>query len=69
MFGAIFFKMRHIAGIDFYILVPGVLAAFVSGLIALRALLSLIKSGVFYYFGYYCLIIGTATLVYFLVRS
>ncbi len=66
--GAIIFKAREIAAIDFHILgqyLIGAILSFLSGLLAVYILLDFIRRGKFKYFGVYCIIIGLIGLVYF----
>lgn len=67
--GAIVLKADDLGNIPTSDLGPylaGAFAAFLTGLFAVYAVLSLIRRGKFRYFGFYCLAIGTAGLVYFL---
>ena len=43
----------------------GAIAAFISGLVAVYAVLELIRRGKFEYFAYYCLAVGIIGLIYF----
>lgn len=47
----------------------GMIAAFVTGLFAIYAVLTLIRKGKFVYFGFYCLAVGIAGLIYFTIRG
>ena len=45
-------------------LVVGFLAAFVSGCIACKWMINIVKKGKFIYFGIYCAIVGAALIIY-----
>ena len=49
--------------------IAGSVAAFILGLVAVYAVLTTIRKGKFQYFGYYCLAIGLASLLYFTFRG
>jgi len=66
--GAIIFKARSILTIQSGIFGPYLLAtitSFLTGILAVYILLSLIRKGQFTYFGIYCLIVGGIALYYF----
>lgn len=50
-------------GIDPWTLLVGFLAAFVSGCVACKWMLSIVRKGKLIYFAYYCLIVGTLTII------
>ena len=67
--GAIVFKAKEIAGLDTSLLghyLVGTVMSFLSGLLAVYLLLSIIRKGKFQYFGIYCLLVGAFGLLYFL---
>ena len=51
--------------IPFSSLVVAFLSSFVVGYVCLKWLLNLLESGKFYFFGYYCFVIGLTVLVFF----
>lgn len=55
------------SGISALALISGFLVAFVSGFIACRWMLNLVKKGKLIYFAVYCLIVGVASIIYSLV--
>ena len=69
--GAMVLKMKDISSISAGQAVPyaaGMLAAFFTGIIAIYAVLTLVGRGKFRYFGYYCIAVGIAGLIYFSTR-
>lgn len=67
--GAAVFKIRELFNLDVTLLgqyAVGTTLSFLSGLLAVYLLLSIIRKGKFQYFGIYCLLVGTVGLVYFL---
>ena len=67
--GAVLLKSRELAGLDSALIGPyalGTLLAFVSGLVAVYAVLATIKRGKFDYFAYYCFVAGGVALYLFL---
>ncbi len=69
--GGTILKMNEISSIpadQFGIYLVGMIAAFITGLIAIFCVLNLISKGRFAYFGFYCLFIGTTGLIYFASR-
>ena len=52
------------SGISSTVLIIGFLAAFISGTIACKWMLDIIKKGKWSYFAYYCIVIGTITIIY-----
>lgn len=56
-------KLGGIAGVDPLGITAGILTAFVSGLIAIRALLFLVRRGRFEWFGVYCMVMGALFLL------
>jgi undecaprenyl-diphosphatase len=56
-------KLGGIAGVDPIGITVGIVTAFVSGLIAIRALLFLVRRGRFEWFGVYCLVMGAVFLL------
>ena len=66
--GAMVLKMKDISSIPADQIAPyaaGMVAAFVTGLFAIYAVLTIVGRGKFAYFGYYCLAVGIAGLIYF----
>ena len=57
------------SGISNTALIVGFLAAFVSGTIACKWMLSIITKGKWSYFAYYCIIAGTITILYALINK
>lgn len=69
--GGTILKMNEISSIpanQFGIYLGGMIAAFITGLIAIFCVLNLISKGKFAHFGFYCLFIGTTGLIYFASR-
>jgi undecaprenyl-diphosphatase len=69
--GATLLKIDEIASIpkdQAAIYFTGIAVAFVTGLLAIYAVISSIKHGKFAYFGVYCITIGIAGLIYFSTR-
>ena len=56
-------KLGGIAGVDPLGIAAGIVAAFLSGLIAIRALLFLVRRGRFEWFGVYCMAMGVLFLL------
>ncbi len=63
--GAFILEIKSITNIDLSIIIPGFLAAFISGLIALNILMNFLKKGKLFYFGFYCMIVGFGVYLYF----
>ena len=66
--GAMVLKMKEISSLKADLLIvysAGMIAAFLTGLIAIFCVLNLIAKGKFKYFGFYCLLIGITGLIYF----
>ena len=64
--GAAVFELRHwdrLAGIDLGGVTLGILTAFLSGLLAIRLLLHLVRRGRFEWFGVYCIALGALVLI------
>ena len=55
------------SGISSVALITGFIAAFVSGAIACRWMINLVKKGKLIYFAYYCVVAGLFTIIYSLV--
>jgi undecaprenyl-diphosphatase len=51
-------------GVGWFPLLVGFIAAFVSGLIACRWMLSIVRKGKLLYFGIYCLVIGSIAIIF-----
>ncbi len=67
IFGAAVMEMRHLSSSQFVGLTSGVIfgtiAAFVSGILAIKVFIHLLKTGRFKYFAYYCWIAGSLTII------
>ena len=69
--GAMVLKMNEISSIDKKLLLTysiGMIAAFLTGLVAIFCVLRLIEKGKFKFFGFYCLLVGITGLIYFTSR-
>lgn len=66
--GATLLELKSISSFEPEIMLAGLVGAFVSGFIALKFLMSFLKKGKLYYFGFYMMIIGSAVFMYFMVR-
>lgn len=55
------------SNISVYALITGFLAAFLSGCLACKVMLNLVKKGKLIYFAIYCAVVGIATLVFSLI--
>jgi undecaprenyl-diphosphatase len=67
--GAAVFKIKELFSLDVALAgqyLTGTILSFLSGLLAVYLLLSIVRKGKFQYFGIYCLLVGTVGLVYFL---
>lgn len=65
--GAAVLGLRDLDGIDSSLVIPyltGGVVAFISGLIAVYAVLSSIRKGKFEYFAYYCIAVGLIAFIY-----
>jgi len=49
---------------QFFLYLPGALVSFIFGLLSIHYLLKIIRRGRFFYFGFYCLVIGGISLIY-----
>jgi len=70
--GAMVLKMKDLSSIPSENLAAygaGMVAAFLTGLLAIYAVLAVIKRGKFAMFGFYCLFIGIGGLIYFSTRA
>ena len=56
------------SGISGFGLIIGFLAAFISGAIACKWMLNLVKKGKLIYFAYYCIAVGTAVIIYSIIN-
>ena len=54
-------------GIDPIALIAGFIAAFISGCIACKWMISIVRKGKLIYFAYYCLVAGIATIILSLI--
>lgn len=57
------------ASISPFVLIIGFLAAFISGLLACKLMLNIVKKGKLIYFAIYCLIVGGVAIIYSLSRG
>lgn len=67
--GAAVFKIKELFNLDVALsgqYTVGTILSFLSGLLAVYLLLSIVRKGKFQYFGIYCLLVGTIGLIYFL---
>jgi undecaprenyl-diphosphatase len=55
------------SNVGWFPLLVGFLAAFVSGLIACKLMLSIVRKGKLLYFGIYCLVVGTVAILFGLI--
>lgn len=65
--GALFFKISDFSGLAFFefrYMIFGFLASFLSGLLALKILLIVIRQARFHLFGYYCLVLALVLLIF-----
>ena len=65
IFGALILSLKDLKGFDISYAVIGVVTSFVFGIIALKLLISFLKRGKFFHFGFYCMIVGIAVYLYF----
>lgn len=56
------------SGISYTALIVGFLAAFISGSLACKWMINLVKKGKLIYFAYYCLAVGLITIIYSLIN-
>ena len=56
------------SGISTETLIAGFLAAFISGTLACKWMINIVKKGKLIYFAYYCVVVGLFTIVYSLVK-
>lgn len=66
--GALVLEAKDIAGIDVAVVAAGFISAFVSGFLALKLLMVIVKRGRLYFFSIYCAAVGVATIIYSVVR-
>lgn len=62
--GAAVLEAKDISSLDLPVLAAGFSGAFIAGFTSLKLLLAFVKNGKLYYFAFYCLAAGTASLVY-----
>lgn len=65
IFGATLLMLKDIKELNVEMALVGFLTAFIFGIITLKFLLNFLKKGKLFYFGFYCIIIGIATSLYF----
>jgi undecaprenyl-diphosphatase len=58
-------KLSGESGVSVTALVVGFLAAFISGLLACRWMIDIVKKGKLIYFAIYCLLVGSLALIYY----
>lgn len=56
------------SGLSIDVLLIGFVSAFICGVIACKWMLNLVKKGKLIYFAYYCVIVGTITIIYSLMQ-
>ncbi|WP_295155055.1 undecaprenyl-diphosphate phosphatase [uncultured Brachyspira sp.] len=66
VFGALLLSIKDIADFNITYSLAGFVSAFIFGIIALKLLLSFLKKGRLFYFGFYCMIAGMAVFFYFM---
>ncbi|WP_300366634.1 undecaprenyl-diphosphate phosphatase [Brachyspira sp.] len=66
IFGALLLSIKDIADFNITYALAGFVTAFIFGIIALKFLLSFLKNGKLFYFGFYCMIAGMAVFFYFM---
>ena len=66
IFGALLLSIKDLADFNITYALVGFITAFVFGIIALKFLMAFLKKGKLFYFGFYCMIVGIAVLVYFM---
>ena len=68
IFGALILSLKNLGdfkNFDIVYAVIGLITSFVFGIIALKFLMSFLKRGKFFHFGFYCMIVGIAVYLYF----
>ena len=65
IFGALILSLKDLKSFDISYAVIGLITSFVFGIIALKFLISFLKRGKFFHFGFYCMIVGIAVYLYF----
>jgi len=65
IFGATLLMFKDITELNMGVALIGFITAFVFGIIALKFLLNFLKNGKLFYFGFYAIIVGIATSIYF----
>ena len=68
IFGALILSLKDLKNFnnfDIVYAVIGLITSFVFGIIALKFLISFLKRGKFFHFGFYCMIVGIAVYLYF----
>ena len=66
IFGALLLSLKDIVYFDIKYAAVGFITAFIFGFIALKFLMSFLKNGKLFYFGFYCIIAGMAVFFYFM---
>ncbi|MEI0537687.1 undecaprenyl-diphosphate phosphatase [Brachyspira pulli] len=66
IFGALLLSIKDLADFNLTYALVGFITAFVFGIIALKFLMAFLKKGKLFYFGFYCMIVGIAVVVYFM---
>jgi undecaprenyl-diphosphatase len=71
MFGASFLKLIkfgfNFTGLEFFVLIFGMLSAFITSVLAIKFLMGYIKKNDFKIFGWYRIVLGIIVLLFFLV--
>lgn len=65
IFGALILSLKDLKDFNITYAFVGLITSFVFGIIALKFLLSFLKRGKFFHFGFYCMIVGIAIYLYF----
>ena len=69
IFGALILSLKNLKDLksfDISYAVIGLITSFVFGIIALKFLMSFLRKGKFFHFGFYCMIVGIAVYLYFI---
>ena len=69
IFGALILSLKNLKDLksfDISYAVIGLITSFIFGIIALKFLMSFLRKGKFFHFGFYCMIVGIAVYLYFI---
>lgn len=69
IFGALILSIKNLIDFNITYALLGFFTAFIFGYMALKFLLSFLKKGKLYYFGFYCITVGVAVFLYFTVGA